>query len=475
MGEAFINQKKGLGIKLNDVIEEFRYVYKGKNIKAGDFVNYINGVASKNDYGESVNTQLSSTAYAGYTISAVELDDNRIFITHSYGSSYYLYGMVVTINGATITMGTDTALDTTTNSGKFISTVLLPNGNIFIAHGYVYSGMYIYGMIITVNGTTISKGTDTQIATASYTSAVCSAILLPNGNVFIAHESPSSTYLSGIVCTISGTTISKGSAIQLSTGSYTGYSISTCLLDNGAVFIAHNSSTSYHLYGIVCTISGTTITAGSDTAIRAKYRAGQFISAVLLNGSQNSIFIAHSDDSSEVDYLYLYGTLVTVNGTTINVVVSKSLATRDTGYCVKALRLDENRVAIFHNYNSSSFYLGGVVAVINNNSITPTTDTQLSTTSYSGRVVQALLLNNNTIFVAHTYNSSYYLYSQIFAIDYDNNIPTNNIVTTEYEQQVTPAIEPPFNAVALSSGVGGTDTEHNEQVKIARLPDEEVV
>lgn len=35
-------------------------------------------------------------------------------------------------------------------------------------------------------------------------------------------------------------------------------------------------------------------------------------------------------------------------------------------------------------------------------------------------------------------------------------------------EDVTPAIEPPFNAVALSSGVGGTVTEHNEQVKIAR-------
>lgn len=39
-------------------------------------------------------------------------------------------------------------------------------------------------------------------------------------------------------------------------------------------------------------------------------------------------------------------------------------------------------------------------------------------------------------------------------------------------EDVAPALEPPFNAVALSSGVGGTDTEHNEQVKIARLYNE---
>lgn len=42
-------------------------------------------------------------------------------------------------------------------------------------------------------------------------------------------------------------------------------------------------------------------------------------------------------------------------------------------------------------------------------------------------------------------------------------------------EDVAPATEPPFNAIALSSGVGGTDTEHKDQVKIARLPDEEVV
>lgn len=37
------------------------------------------------------------------------------------------------------------------------------------------------------------------------------------------------------------------------------------------------------------------------------------------------------------------------------------------------------------------------------------------------------------------------------------------------EMQVTPATEPPFNAIALSSGVGGTDTAHKDQVKIARV------
>ena len=47
MGETFLD-RHGIksGIKLNDVIEEFKYVYKGQEVKAGDFVNFINGIAS---------------------------------------------------------------------------------------------------------------------------------------------------------------------------------------------------------------------------------------------------------------------------------------------------------------------------------------------------------------------------------------------------------------------------------------------
>jgi hypothetical protein len=36
-------------------------------------------------------------------------------------------------------------------------------------------------------------------------------------------------------------------------------------------------------------------------------------------------------------------------------------------------------------------------------------------------------------------------------------------------EDVAPATETPVNAIALSDGVGGTDAEHNEQVKIARV------
>lgn len=39
MGEAYLDwQKKSAGIKLNDVIEDYRYVAAGQRVKAGDLL-----------------------------------------------------------------------------------------------------------------------------------------------------------------------------------------------------------------------------------------------------------------------------------------------------------------------------------------------------------------------------------------------------------------------------------------------------
>ena len=119
MAEAKLyGQNKG-GMSINGIIQDY-YAYAGENISAGDLVEYVNGIARETNYGESVDTQLSSETKTGEVISAVTLDENRVFISHSYGSDYYLYGLVVTVNGNTITCGTDTQLSSTTHSGYSI-------------------------------------------------------------------------------------------------------------------------------------------------------------------------------------------------------------------------------------------------------------------------------------------------------------------------------------------------------------------
>ena len=84
------------GLKLNDVIEECKYVYQGQTIKAGDFVEYVNGVASQRTETSSEKALTdNSVPQTGVKISAVLLDEKRVFIAHSCGYSYGLGFLVV--------------------------------------------------------------------------------------------------------------------------------------------------------------------------------------------------------------------------------------------------------------------------------------------------------------------------------------------------------------------------------------------
>ena len=469
MAEAKLyGQNKG-GMSINGIIKDY-YAYARENISAGDLVEYINGVASKIDCGTSVDTQLSTESYTGRTISAVALDNNRVFIAHSYQSSYYLYGMVVTINGATIVCGTDTVLNNSTDSSAIISTCLLPNGNVFIAYNST-SNYYLYGMVATINGTSITHGESTSISRSRNAGSTISTMALDDSRVLIIHSMSSTYSLYGMVCTINGTTITAGTDTELSSIKYSGLTISICLLPNGNIFIAHSYNTSYYLYGMVISISGTTITAGTDKGIVTNTsNSGRYISAVALD--DNRVFIAHSLNSN----YHLYGIVCTISGTTISSNVNSDQKISETQYAgmkISAELLPNGNVFIAHSY-SSSYYLYGVVCRISGTTITVGTDTAIiNPTSedgyYTGFEISSLLLNNGTIFVAHNkYNSPFYLYAQIFGVD-ESNVPTNHIITTDYETQIRKVTTGQFDGVAKTEGTGGDSTGHNDLVSIWTL------
>lgn len=470
MAEAFLNQKKSSGVKLNDIIEDFKYVYKGQTIKAGDFVNYINGVASKTSYGTSANIQLSTQAYSGYKISAVQLDDSRILIIHSYSSSYYLYGVVCTISNTTITMGTDIQLSSTTNSCSLRSpAVLLPSGKVFVA--YRDSTPCPNGMLLTVSGTTITVSANLKLSTI-VSNADISIDVLPDGNVFVSHSYNSSNYLYGMVVTISGTTLTAGTDTSIFVDRNAGFSISSFVLPNNDIFIAHSGASNMYLYSNLVRISGTTVTVPANVTLNNTVAyAGYQISANLL--TDGKVFIAHSGYS---DYC-LYGKICSVTDTTIkseSLDIALGTVKSYTANIVTSVALSNNRVFVVHNYDNTNYYLYGIVATVEGTNIISSTRTSLNSTKGTGRIIAPLLLNNGTILLVHSRDTSnFYLDAQVFGIN-DSNVPSSDVLSIVYEDQVTLSSEPSFDAIALSGGVGGTDSAHKDQIKIAR-PNVEVI
>lgn len=473
MEAKLYGQNKG-GMSINGIIKDY-YVYAGENISAGDLVEYVNGVAgtiTETTTETSVDKQLSTTTRTGSTISAVKLDNNRVFIAHGYGSDSHLYGVVCTINGATITKGTDTVLSSNKNAGYKISTCYLTNGRVFIAHSYG-NYQHLYGIVVSISGATISKGTDTQLVTGNYYGAVISVCKLTTNSVFVAHGTATSGGdLHGIVVTTSGTTITTGTdTVLVSSG--VSESISTCLLSNGNVFIAHSlTSGKYYLYGIVCSVNGTTITKGTDTAINnsTQYTGVRISTCLLPNGN---VFIAHGvGATTDTAPLRLYGVVCKVSGTTISKGTDTQLSSiMYTGEIISLCVLNNEKVLIVHSHSGSvSRCLYGMVVKINGTTITAGNDIELASSKYSGYAISSAMLNGK-IFVAHTLDSTnYYLYAQVWGIDETNNVPTNNIsvekITTEYETQVRKVTTPQFDGIAKTEGIGGDETGHKDIVSI---------
>ena len=465
MEAKLYGQNKG-GMSINGIIKDY-YAYAGENISAGDFVEYIKGIADKTDYGVSAPTQLSNIYVSAHAISAVLLDNTHVFIAHSYGNNnYYLYGMVCTINGTSITYGTDTQLSTTkyTAYNNRVNTKLLDTGKILITFGNKQSAPQLAAMVCTINGTTITAGTETILNLTDWSGATTSIEILESKNkIFIAYNVTSES-LWGMIVTVSGTTITVNTNTQLDTTTYSGHSISTYKLPNGNIFIAHSYGESYYLYGTIYKITGDTISLVNSVALNTNASTGSEIKAVpLVTGD---IFIVHTYSTQ-----YLYATLISITGNTITKHTAVQIGAKNYGVNINACALPYGGVFITHTIVATLAYLYGLVCNIENKTISKGTDKNLNTTQGTGHRSFPLLLPNETLFIAHSSNGDpYYLYSQVFAVDYENNIPTNNVVVTKYETQVRKVTTGQFDGIAKTSGEGGDDTGHNDLVKVWTTP-----
>ena len=460
-------QKPKGGMDINGIIRDY-HVYAGENISAGDLVEFINGIGSQTNYGASACTQLSIGAYSSARVTAVVLDDTRIFVAHKYnGSNEYLYGVIVTISGANIIVGTDTQLSTTVDSGYRLSATKVNNNAVFIAHSSEGSNLYLNGMVCTVNGTTITAGTDIQLTTTTKTAnEEIKAITLNDGSVFIAHNYGSDRYLFAIVCTVSGTTITKGTDTSLYNTKDAGTRISPIQLRDGNIFIAHSyNGSSRYLYAQVCTVKGTTITSGSSKALVSSTYAGSYIETALLD-EDDKVLVIHSYSTSQS----LNSMVCTISGTTVtagtDIVLSSESA---TGQYLSSARIDDNHLFLVHG-SSSTEQLHGIIVMIEGTTVTVGTDTPLNSEAYTCYYVPSAVLINGVIFVAHSYNkSNCYLYGQTFCMDSVNKVPTTNIIMNEYETQVRKTTTSQFDGVAKTNGTGGTSTAHKDLVSIYTL------
>ena len=302
---------------INGLIEEYK-VAAGENISAGDFVSFLTP-----DHNNLTYTSISTGSCLG--MSAIQLDDTRVLVINSsYSSSYGTRVHILTINGTSITVTNTTKLSSSYYSDWSSIARISEDKFLVFFHNPTLSSYedYAWYTIMTLNGTSVTCSTSVR-TNCIVRGPRGKLIKMTDTSYVLLHVGGANSTLYGTVFNVSGTTVTAGTSTALS------YYFTHCAvkLDNNRLLVFSDTSNSdYLLYGYVCTISGTTITKGTTTQLSTTKHSGRYPTAVKL--AENKVFIAHNGDE---DHSTLHGTILTVSGTTITVNTITELLTGTVG------------------------------------------------------------------------------------------------------------------------------------------------
>ena len=190
------------------------------------------------------------------TASICRLSDTKYLVAYVYASSSSGRAVICDVSGTTVTVGTPLVVVTGTDIND-VKAVTLTSTT--VAYFYSVPGDSIgKSLILSVSGSTITANTGYTFENA-YTEwfdvcALSSTVLL------LTYKKTTLTYY-GKVCTISGTTMSFGSIVQIASD-FNQYPSVVALSSTKAV-VVYNISTTLYGRAKVATISGDSVSFGS--------------------------------------------------------------------------------------------------------------------------------------------------------------------------------------------------------------------
>ena len=303
------------------------------------------------------------SATSSFISATYDSTNDRVVIAYKdSGNSSYGTAIVGTVSGTSISFGTAVVFesaDTDYIGIAYDST----NDRVVIAYRDAGSSIYGNAIVGTVSGTSISFGTAVvfESADSRYNSPTYDST---NDRVVIAYQDDTNSgYGTAIVGTVSGTSISFGTAVVFESAD-SRYISSTYDSTNDRVVIAYqdNGNSGYGT-AIVGTVSGTSISFG--TAVVFESATSSFISATY-DSTNDRVVIAYHDDGNSY-----YGTAIvgTVSGTSISFGTAVVFVSASSSYSSATHDLTNNRVVISYRDNGNSSYGTTIVGTVSGTSI----------------------------------------------------------------------------------------------------------
>jgi hypothetical protein len=306
------------------------------------------------------------SANSSYNSATYDSTNNRVVIAYSDGgNSSYGTAIVGTVSGTSISFGTAVVFESA--SSLFISaTYDSTNNRVVIAYRDGGNSNYGTAIVGTVSGTSISFGTAVVYKTANsaYNSATYDST---NNRVVIAYrDGDNSFYGTASVGTVSGTSISFGTAVVYASATGTNNSV-TYDSTNNRVVIAYTNSLSDT--AIVGTVSGTSISFGTAVV----FDSGSSVTySTTYDSANNRVVITYHDQGNSS-----YGTAIvgTVSGTSISFGTAVVFESADSGDSSVTYDSTNNRIVIAYSDYGNSQY-GTAIVGAPGSSISPTISSQ---------------------------------------------------------------------------------------------------
>jgi len=234
----------------------------GTNLTSENYIGMSSGPASPSGFGTAA---IFETGATDDIVSVYDSTNNRhVIVYQDEGNSNHGTAVVATVSGNTVSFGTPVVFkaDVTSYYGiAFDST----NDKVVVFYRDTNNSGYLNAVVGTVSGTSISFGTAVvaDSTSASFMSAAFDSI---NGKVVCTWYD--STNTAGIVGTVSGTSISFGTKVTVNTGG--GQYTSTVYEPNaGKVVATYRAPTTNNGAARVGTVSGTSISYGTEATFNS--------------------------------------------------------------------------------------------------------------------------------------------------------------------------------------------------------------
>jgi hypothetical protein len=309
-----------------------------------------------------------TTGSAQYVAATFDSSNNKVVICYkNLSNSNYLEAIVGTISGKTISFGTAVVIESSEVrhvAAAFDST----NNKVVVAYADFPTNDYGRARVLTVSGTSISSGSEATFAGSSQAFETSMAFDSNAGKVVIAYKGASDQG-KAIVGTVSGTSITFGSEATFNAATTNDTSI--CFdPDNNKVVIAYQDvGNSSHGTAIVGTISGTSISFGSEVVFEA---ADTRVPSIVYDTSNDKVVISYIDAGNSNQGTSIVGT---VSGTSVSfgtaVVFDASALNNET--LSSTFDSSANKVIIAFEDQDNSNYGTAVVGTVSGTSISFTT------------------------------------------------------------------------------------------------------